>query len=290
MTIGAVSASEKVTCDELAVSDEVADVQLPQEDFDDLSMDNSTASYPLEDEGDEGGDEDPYNVEVVEEFDVNNQDLAILNITCPADEQKGYFVFKTLDDDWQKLYSYTYKIKNSDKGNVIQFTPQDLGIAEPGCYIVLVYCAQNPNDLQEDEEIFEAYRGIEAIDYSQFRYISLDTFEPNALLMGDIFAVYCPDGSSGNVIVDVRKEDDDEFFESSAKDISDKDDENMLYWSLSELEIYGKDGRYSFDVYNIGGDGSYENIRRDEEIELVSPIRIHHIHILIPQFMENWFR
>ncbi|AMD17137.1 hypothetical protein TL18_03335 [Methanobrevibacter sp. YE315] len=271
LTIGAVSASEDVAFDELAVSDEVADVQLPQEDFDDLSMDNSTVFYPLDD-GEEG--DDPYNVEVVDEFDVNDQSLAIINITCPVDEQNGYFVFKTLNDDWRELYSYTYVIKGSDHGNVIHITPQDLGITEPGGYIVLIYCAEDPEDLQEDEEIFEAHRGIEAIDYSQFRYVSLDTFRPNALLMGDVFAVYCPDGSSGTVIVDVRKEDDDEFFQSSAKDILDKDDENMLYWSLSELEIYGKDGRYSFNVYHIGSDGSYEDIRRDEEIELVSPISI----------------
>ena len=111
LTIGAVSATEDIASDELAASDEVADVQLPQEDFDDLSTDNSAMVYTHDDEVDEGevgdGDdeEDPYRIEVVEEFDVSDQNQTIISIFCPEGTE-GWFVIMVLDDDWREIFDY----------------------------------------------------------------------------------------------------------------------------------------------------------------------------------------
>ena len=270
LTMGAVSASEDA--DTLAVSDDGGDIEVQAPAADEILTDNST--FIVNDEGDDEGDDDPYMVELMEEFDFTKQNLEILNITCPEDEQNDYFVFKTLNDDWQELYSFNYRIDESDYGTVLHITPLDLNINEPGGYIILIFSTNTPDDLKEGEEIYESWRGIEAIDYSQFRYISMDTFEPSALFMDDIFAVYCPVGSSGTVTVDVRKDGDDEFFETSDKNVTDKDEENKLYWNLAELGMYGADGKYFISVYHQGFNDSRHDDIKEDEIDVKSPVSI----------------
>ncbi|WP_458455915.1 Ig-like domain-containing protein [Methanobrevibacter sp.] len=261
LTIGAVSASEDE--DMLAVNDDAGDTEIQVPAADEILTDNST--FIMEDEDDDEGDDDPYRVELMEEFDITDREQEIIRIYCP-EETEGYFIINTLDDDWRELYTYYHEISENDWGNVIGVTPDDLDINEPGGYIIDIYLSDDPENYHDDNLIFEAWRGIEAIDYTQFRYISLDTFAPNALSMGNIFAVYCPDGSSGTVTVKIGKEDEEQF--TFQKQISDKDDENKLYWTLEELDIF-QDGKYLFTVYDNSGDEL-----ASDEIGVTSPIGI----------------
>lgn len=269
LTMGAVSASEDV--DNLTVSDDAGEIEVQAPVDDEILTDSSTSV--LEDGGDDELYVVDYMVEVMEEFDISDRDQEIIRLYCPEGTE-GYFVIVTLDDDWRELYEFSHEISENDWGTVIGVTPDDLDINEPGGYIIDIYLTDDPESYHEDDLIFEAWRGIEAIDYTQFRYISLDTFEPSALFMDNIFAVYCPDGSSGTVTVDVRKEDDDEFFKTSQKYVRDKEENNMLYWTLSDLDIYGHDGKYTISVYHMGFNGSAFDDLGSDEINAVSPISI----------------
>ena len=269
LTMGAVSASEDA--DTLAVSDDVGDIEVQAPAADEILTENST--FIVGDEGDDEGDDNPYNVEIVGEFDITDRDQEIIKINCPEGTE-GYFVIMTLDDDWRELYEYSHHISSDDWGNVIGITPDDLNITEPGGYIIDIYLTDDSESYHDDNLIFEAPWGIEAIDYSQFRYISMDTFEPSALFMDDIFAVYCPVGSSGTVTVDVRKDGDDEFFETSDKEVKDKDEENKLYWNLAELGMYGADGKYFISVYHQGFNDSRHDDIKEDEIDVKSPVSI----------------
>ena len=266
LTMGAVSASEDVAFDELAASDEVADVQLPQENLDDaLSDGNSTDFFPEVDDGGDGDEEDPYHIEIVEEFDVSDQDQTIISIFCPEGTE-GWFVIMVLDDDWREIFDYEYEITEDDYDATIQITPADLEMTEPGGYIIDIYLTDDPEEYHDVDLIYEDRRGIEAVDYTQFRYISLDTFNPNALSEDNIFAVYCPEGSEGDITVEVWEDMDGEPF-ISQKPVSEKDDENKLYWTLSDLELT-EEGRYFINVLHDGDEiGS-------DEVEVANPIGI----------------
>jgi hypothetical protein len=216
-------------------------------------------------------DDDPYHIEMVDSFDISDRDAQLIKIYCPEGTE-GYFVI-IIDDEDEIFLKCPYEIKESDYDNDIYFTASDLNINEPRLYKIYIYLTNDPKNL-EVGQIFESYSGLEAIDYSQFRVIEMDTFQPNALFKNSIFAVYCPDGSEGNITVTVREGDDEEPFHTSVKPISDKNDENQLYWNLSELNM-DKKGEYFINIY-VGED----ELQRGMRVEVVSPIYFEEVSII----------
>jgi len=216
-------------------------------------------------------DDDPYHIEMADSFNITDRDAEIIKIYCPEGTE-GYFVI-TADDEDGIFLKYSYEIKESDYDNDIQVTALDLNIAEPRVYKVCIFLTDDPENL-EGRQIFESYRGLEAIDYTQFRVIEMDTWQPNVLFSDSIFAVYCPDGNGGNITVTVREGDDEEPFFTSLKSISDKDDENQLYWNLSELNMDNK-GEYFINIY--AGD---DELQRGMRVEVVNPIYFEEVSII----------
>lgn len=217
-----------------------------------------------------GDDEDPYQIEVEENFDIADPDTEIIKIHCP-DGRDGYFVVIADNDEIKLRYDYT--IREIDWDDDIHITASDLKLLDPGVYNIFVYHTDDLDDL-EDCQIYEKWGAIEAIDYTQFRVIELDTFEPNALFINPIFAVYCPEGNEGNITVTVRQGDEEEPFIRSEKSISDKDDENKLYWTLSELNMDNK-GEYFINVFY--GD---DDLQRGMRVEVVGPIYFEEVSLI----------
>lgn len=216
-------------------------------------------------------DADPYHIEMADSFNITDRDAEIIKIYCPEGTE-GYFVI-TADDEDGIFLKYSYEIKESDYDNDIQVTALDLNITEPRVYKVCIFLTDDPENL-EGRQIFESYRGLEAIDYTQFRVIEMDTWQPNVLFSDSIFAVYCPDGNGGNITVTVREGDDEEPFFTSLKSISDKDDENQLYWNLSELNM-GNKGEYFINIYACD-----DELQRGMRVEVVNPIYFEEVSII----------
>jgi len=189
----------------------------------------------------------PFNVKINDEFDVNDDDAVVGSIHCP-DETIGYFVFLLCDEDYNTLSNYTYEITDSDYNTVINVTVNNLNINEDGSYYILVYHIESLDDELNDETIiFRTQDPIDAIDYNKFRFIS-EMHEINLFAENNIFAVYCPDGQTGNITVRVFNEEEEEPFYNSTKSVNSKDENNKVHWNLLDLNIEYSGG-FVVDVY-----------------------------------------
>jgi hypothetical protein len=213
-------------------------------------------------DGDDDDEDDPYKIDVAYEFDVNDPDALIVTLYCPDGEQ-GFFVFRVLDDDWKEISTYEYPIQASDYDKLITVTASDLRINTTGDYFIEIYRVDDVDVIDVEHLIGDSW--TEAVDYTSFRYIAWNT-NPQLLLTDPVFAVYCPSASEGNITVTVRKGDDEDAFFTTHKLITEVNDENKLYWTLSELNI-DEMGEYFINIYH-GEDIIEKGIR----IEVVSPI------------------
>jgi hypothetical protein len=264
LTIGAVSAAEDVTSDDaLTVVDDGDSLESPVNDGDLLSDGNGS-------DDDSNDDDDEYEIKFSYEFDITDENATVVSMYCPEDEE-GYFVYNVSDDDFKEVYTYYRPIVENDWDTYFNVTASDLRIVKTGIYNINIYLVDDlDEELDEYSLIGNSGFGVEAVDYTQFRFVSLDTNNPHSLLIDPIFAVYCP-ADDGMITVTVRKGDDSEPFHTSQKQISEKDGENKLYWNLVELKM-NKEGEYFISVFN--GD---DEIERGVRVNVVSPIAIEEV-------------
>uniref|UniRef100_UPI00386A38F8 hypothetical protein n=1 Tax=Methanobrevibacter sp. TaxID=66852 RepID=UPI00386A38F8 len=182
-------------------------------------------------------DEDPYDVFIADEFDINDDEEVVASVFCP-EESTGSFIFKLYDNMEEYISNYTYNIREDDWDTEIEVTANDLGIDEAGNYYIRVF--------YNNEELDDGY--VEAVDYTVFHAYCEEY--PGLFYQDSVLDVFCPDGSTGIVTVSVRNEENEEIC-TSQKDVADADDEGMLHWTLDELNITSPD-KFAIEVTHEG--------------------------------------
>ena len=206
-------------------------VKILDEDDNELASQTGTITFNGMDPDDD--DEDPYDVFIAEDFDVNDAEAVVASVFCP-EESTGSFIFILYDNMGGYISNYTYNIDEDDWNEDIEVTPNDLGINEPGMYHICVFY----NDVRLDEG------DVEAVDYTAFLVYYVDS--PLLYHQVSVLDVFCPDGSTGIVTVSVRNKDNEESH-TSQKDVAGADDERMLHWTLDELNITSP-GKFAIEV------------------------------------------
>ena len=289
LTLGAVSASDNIASDdELAVSEEAVDVQLPQEDFDEVLSENSAVlddgdSAVVGDGEDDEGDSE-FNLEFNDEMiitDENSDDydasvwVAKLYSPQPVEgrlvlgnENATLFDIRTTYDenDWEFKYGeYRYTV------TIDQVSLQDVHEG----YIIHLEFYLGDDDEASVLRIVE----VESLGNNKEHILLQDWLDPNVfrvegyhddmgvMELGDAVSVYCPDGYNGTVTVTVRNHGHETTFE---KNISDKDDDYLLHWTLRDLNIT-EVGNYIFYVNACDGEFEWE-----KHTEVYNPLFFEH--------------
>ncbi|WP_458405821.1 hypothetical protein, partial [Methanobrevibacter sp.] len=271
LTIGAASAADDVASDDLAV--EEGDVIDVSQDDDVLSEGESPddGTGDEDDSPDDESDEDnPYDLYVPEEFDINDTDAVIVSIYCPEDTEGVFYIDGDVaysdeygDEVGMEFDPLIHQITNDDWGKRINWTVSDLSVKMVGNYWFNVHLLESSDDEATwDNSICEG--SGDAVDYTQFR---ANVFEHDEFALTNnnaIVSVYCPEGSSGTVTVYVRKGDDGDAIQYS-KEVSQNVD-NWLNWNIHDL------GMDSMDEYFISVEANDNILKKGVRIEIVNPI------------------
>ena len=199
-----------------------------------------------------------YQLVCVDEFDINDADAVVLSLICPDDATGKFLVkiYRNVNDVSKWINDADYPIDGSDYGNQINFTVGKLGITQKGEYSFKIYHLSDDEDEPNEGNQID-WLEAEAIDSTEFRIT--DTWneaDVNALAENiHVFGLYCPDGHEGIVVVTVRL--DGDVVATNSKNINEKNEENIIYWYISELNLTYVDCKYSINV-NVN-EGEFED-------------------------------
>ena len=252
LTVGAVSAADDGAAEDLAVDDvgggDLADT--PIKDADLLSNDDEGDGDDGDDDGSGEGDEIDYQVDAVTEFYINNESNVVFSLVCP-DEAIGKFVVDVTKDvensDPEYINTFEHPILESEWGKQINFTVGELGITQNGFYNFELYHLQNDGDECNDDTYIDDF-GADAFDSTEFRIVdTFDEADVNALAVNiPVFGLYCPDGHEGIVTVTVRLDRDEVALITN--NTRQKNDDNLIYWYIPELNLTSFDSKYTINV------------------------------------------
>ena len=239
-------------------------------DADDNEILNLTSDFTFyNDEDDEDDEDDPYNLYVPSEFDINDDDAVIISIYCPEGTEGVFYIDGDVayinedgDEDDIEFNPLIYEITQSDWDNVINWTVSDLSVKKAGNYVFYVHLLQSLEDEANDDNII-CDGGGDARDYTQF-WVEWFNDEFALTNNNDIIYVYCPEESTGTVIVTVREGDDEDGIPHS-KDVSQNED-NWLSWNLHEL------GMDSLGEYSITIEANGKILTKEAPVWIVNPI------------------
>jgi len=239
-------------------------------DADDNEILNLTSDFTFyNDEDDEDDEDDPYNLYVPSEFDINDDDAVIISIYCPEGTEGVFYIDGDVayinedgDEDDIEFNPLIYEITQSDWDNVINWTVSDLSVKKAGKYDFYVHLLQSLEDEANDDNII-CDGGGDARDYTQF-WVEWFNDEFALTNNNDIIYVYCPEESTGTVIVTVREGDDEDGIPHS-KDVSQNED-NWLSWNLHEL------GMDSLGEYSITIEANGKILTKEAPVWIVNPI------------------
>ena len=209
--------------------------------------------------------EDPMVTFADEFFDVNDAEEPIVSIYCP-EGITGIFLVKLFeedDEDWMDCgCEANHTIVESDYDNHVNFTVSSFNKEiNAGYYKFRVYLLDDESDEPDDNINKIASEELSAVDSTQFwskvnDELSLTSIDP-------VVSVFCPDGSTGTVVVTVRKGEEENSYQKDAS----YSQENWLEWTLRDLGI-DSEGEYLITV-----EANNTILKNGVEVNVESPIR-----------------
>ncbi len=209
--------------------------------------------------------EDPMVTFADEFFDVNDAQEPIVSIYCP-EGLTGIFLVKLFEEgveDWEDCgCEANHTIVDSDYDDYVNFTVSSFNKEiNAGYYKFRVYLLDDESDEPDDDINKIASEELSAVDSTQFwskvnDELSLTSIDP-------VVSVFCPDGSTGTVVVTVRKGEEENSYQKDASDSQ----ENWLEWTLRDLGI-DSEGEYFITV-----EANNTILKNGVEVNVESPIR-----------------
>ena len=209
--------------------------------------------------------EDPMVTFADEFFDVKDAQEPIVSIYCPEGLTGIFLVklFEEYEEDWMDCgCEANHTIVGSDYDDYVDFTVSSFNKEiNVGYYKFRVYLLDDESDEPDDDINKIASEELSAVDSTQFwskvnDELSLTSIDP-------VVSVFCPDGSTGTVVVTVRKGEEEKSYQKDASDSQ----ENWLEWTLRDLGI-DSEGKYLITV-----EANNTILKNAVEVNVESPIR-----------------
>ena len=178
----------------------------------------------------------PYNITFYEEGEYdqyNDDETPVVDISVP--EGSNGTVRATAEGVEEDLVNCDIdQLDYNESTGIYYLVPDSFSDLDDGTYNITVYYIEGENTLASQTGTL-TFKSSEYSDDTEFR---VENFEGPMLLYWDsVLDVFCPEGSNGTVIVTVKKDGEDEVYFTSKKNVSDADENGMLYWTLEELNI-----------------------------------------------------